>query len=163
MSITVTHNSFSFNSFPVDSQSANISSNATGELSSNSEQRSGVHVDLSNLGQALSMGLQETQSTKEKKLANIDESGLPDAIKEILKRIVELQQQLKEKQNELQKIMQDQSLSPEERQQKSAALQKEMSTLQSALGEAMSLLSKTMQETGIDKASAMEIASLISF
>ncbi|WP_456268732.1 hypothetical protein M1D97_00235 [Kushneria sp. AK178] len=121
---------------------------------------SDIHVDLSHLGKALS-GKSGSESSREAKFEKIEKSSFSDQMKKIMSRIVELKEELEKKQQELQKIMQDQSLTPGQRQQRAGTLQSEISNLSSALRAAMGMLSDTMQQEGLESEEAVEVASLI--
>ena len=77
--------------------------------------------------------------------ADIDESGLDDNIKHMLKAIRKLKQQIAEKLAELQAVAIDQSLTPEERQAKVASLQTAISALQAGLITTQTSLAKAMK------------------
>ncbi|MGF6097268.1 hypothetical protein [Pseudomonas sp. 18175] len=77
--------------------------------------------------------------------SDIDESGLDDNVKQMLKTIRALKQQIDEKLAELQAVAMDQSLSPEERQAKVANLQTAISSLQAGLITAQTSLAKAMK------------------
>ncbi|PRA26523.1 hypothetical protein [Pseudomonas poae] len=77
--------------------------------------------------------------------SDIDESGLDDNVKQILKMIRKLKQQIDEKLAELQAVAVDQSLTPEERQAKTATLQSAISSLQAGLITAEGSLAKAMK------------------
>ena len=77
--------------------------------------------------------------------SDIDDSGLDDNVKQILKMIRQLKQQIDEKMAELQAIAMDQSLTAEERQMKTANLQTAISSLQAGLVTAQVSLAKAMK------------------
>ena len=77
--------------------------------------------------------------------SDIDESGLDDNVKQMLKTIRALKQQIDEKLAELQAVAMDQSLTPEERQAKVAGLQAAISSLQAGLITAQTSLAKAMK------------------
>ncbi len=77
--------------------------------------------------------------------SDIDESGLDDNVKQMLKTIRALKQQIDEKLAELQAVAMDQSLTPEERQAKVAGLQAAISALQAGLITAQTSLAKAMK------------------
>src|SRR5690606_3162760 len=83
------------------------------------ELREGLRVSLSELGRSLS-------AKAEKKNQDIDESGLPDSIKQLLKMIRALKAQIAAKEAELKALMADQNLAPEARQAQLEALQSEL-------------------------------------
>ncbi|MFP6849470.1 MAG: hypothetical protein VCA57_12265 [Pseudomonas sp.] len=116
-------------------------------------QRDGLRVSLSELGKA--------RSAAEEKNRDIDESSLPDAIKDLLKRIRELKQQIEAKKAELQAVMSDQSLDPDTQRMKTEALQSELTSLQGALSSTNAILIKTMREQGLSAQQMQEASSLI--
>lgn len=106
------------------------------------ELREGLRVSLSELGRNLS-------AKTEKKNRDIDESGLPDSIKQLLKMIRELKAQIAAKEAELKALMADQNLDPEARQVKTEALQSELAMLNGAWASASANLIKQLQEQGL--------------
>ncbi|KAF1007382.1 MAG: hypothetical protein GAK32_02287 [Pseudomonas fluorescens] len=91
---------------------------------------------------------------------DIDDSGLPAAVKETLKMIRELKKQIAAKQAELQAVMADKNLSPDQARAKINALQSELATLQSGLMTAETSLIKQMK--GMSADAAMKTASLLA-
>ncbi len=77
--------------------------------------------------------------------SDIDESGLDDNVKNMLKTIRQLKQQIDEKLAELQAVAMDQSLTPEEREAKVANLQSAIASLQAGLITAQTSLAKAMK------------------
>ena len=77
--------------------------------------RDSLRVSLSEQGKARSAAAQKNR--------DIDESSLPDVVKDLLKRIRELKAQIEAKRNELKEVMQDQSLDPEAKRIKIETLQ----------------------------------------
>lgn len=73
------------------------------------------------------------KSAQQQDKTDIDESGLPEPIKNLLKHIRELKKQLAEKQQERQETLADPSLSDEEKANRVQMLQGEISALNSAL------------------------------
>jgi len=106
------------------------------------ELREGLRVSLSELGRSLS-------AKTEKKNQDIDESGLPDSIKQLLKMIRELKAQIAAKEAELKALMADQNLDPEARQVQLEALQSELAMLNGAWASANANLIKQLQEQGL--------------
>lgn len=107
------------------------------------ELREGLRVSLSELGRSLSA------KSAEEKNQDIDESGLPDSIKQLLKMIRELKAQIAAKEVELKTLIADQNLSPEARQVQLEALQSELAMLNSAWASANANLIKQLQEQGL--------------
>jgi hypothetical protein len=90
--------------------------------------------------------------------ADIDDSGLDDNVKQVLKMIRQLKQQIAEKLAELQAIAADKSLTPEEVQAKVANVQGAISSLQAGLMTAQISLAKAMKTMSADQ--ALKAASL---
>lgn len=103
----------------------------------------GIHVDLSPLG------LQKSKKAERDK--DIDESELPDDVKQSLKAIRDKQEELEEKQQELQRLMSNSSMPPEEKQEKVKALQAEVSTLSRGVVDAKNNLVSSMQDQGLSE------------
>jgi len=106
------------------------------------ELREGLRVSLSELGRSLS-------AKTEKKNQDIDESGLPDSIKQLLKMIRELKAQIAAKEAELKALMADQNLAQEARQVQLEALQSELAILNGAWASANANLIKQLQKQGL--------------
>ncbi len=85
----------------------------------------GIKVDLS------LKGLEA--ASKQQADADIDESGLPESVRQLLKMIRKLQRELAEANRQLQALMRDRSLDPVEMQRKTAALQARVSALSASL------------------------------
>ncbi|MDQ0653055.1 hypothetical protein [Pseudomonas cedrina] len=90
--------------------------------------------------------------------ADIDESGLDDSIKQVLKMIRQLKQQIAEKQAELAAVATSNNLSPEEARARTSALQSEISSLQGSLMSAQTSLIKSMKT--LSPEASMKAASL---
>ena len=101
--------------------------------------RGSINEDASEKGESSLL------SKKEK----IDESSLPTGLKDLLKRIAEYREKLKEKQQELRDVMNDSALSDEERKARIDALQKEISSYNTALSQAMLQLGETVDQMGL--------------
>ena len=85
----------------------------------------GVRVELSLKGLEV--------SSKHQADTDIDESGLPESVRQLLKMIRKLQKELAEANRQLQALMRDRSLDPVEMQKKTAALQARVSALSASL------------------------------
>ncbi|OLS63410.1 hypothetical protein [Pseudomonas putida] len=85
----------------------------------------GIKVDLSLKG--LEVASKQTGD------ADIDESGLPESVRQLLKMIRKLQKELAEANRQLQALMRDRSLDPVQMQKKTAALQARVSALSASL------------------------------
>ena len=90
--------------------------------------------------------------------SDIEESGLPDDVQQILKMIREIQKQIAEKQAELAAVMADKSLTPEQARAKANNLQGALAALQASLVTAQTSLSKAMKNLSADD--AMKAAGL---
>ncbi|PTQ69570.1 hypothetical protein [Pseudomonas sp. GV071] len=112
----------------------------------------GIKVTLSEQAQKISAA---------SKNDDIDESSLPDSIKQALKMLRELKAQLAEKQAELQAVMADQSLSEEERMQKAQGIQSEIATLNGAIATVNGNLIKAIKEAGLSPDQLTEMSSLM--
>lgn len=119
------------------------------------------YVDLSPLVKELTSASEKGESSLLSKKEKIDESGLPPEMKDLLKRIAEYREKLKEKQQELQDVMNDSALSDEERKTQIDALQKEISSYNSALHQAMIQLSDSIGQMGLDNDAVAEVMSLV--
>lgn len=116
--------------------------------------RDGIRVTLSEQGRAASQAARSND--------DIDESDLPDTIKDLLKRIRELKAQLAERQAELRAVMADASLDDEARQIKADALRTEIASLCSALAGANAQLIKAIREQGLSNQQLQQVATLSS-
>ncbi|AZF27978.1 MULTISPECIES: hypothetical protein [unclassified Pseudomonas] len=90
--------------------------------------------------------------------SDIDDSGLDDNVKQVLKMIRQLKQQIAEKQAELAAVAAANNLSPEEARARTSALQSEISSLQAGLMSAQTSLAKSMK--GMSAEDSMKAASL---
>ncbi|MBE7373918.1 hypothetical protein [Pseudomonas lopnurensis] len=115
--------------------------------------RQGLRVSLSELGRSLSAKAGE-------KNRDIDESGLPDSIKQLLKMIRELKAQIAAKEAELKALMADRNLDPEARRLKVEALQSELAMLNGAWASANASLITQMHEQGLGDEQMLTATSL---
>ncbi|MDB5995647.1 MAG: hypothetical protein JWP42_2783 [Pseudomonas sp.] len=92
---------------------------------------------------------------------DIEDSGLPENIQQILKMIRRLQQQIAEKVAQMQAVMADKRLSAEERKAKLGALQAAINTLNGGLITANLSLSKAMTQSSLTPEQVMKTASLL--
>ena len=114
--------------------------------------RDGLQVSLSELGQSLSVKTDQNR--------DIDESGLPETIKQLLKMIRQLKAQIAEKRAQLQALMTQQELDSETRRVRAQALQAELTTLNGALATANANLIKLMRESGLSSEQMMAASRL---
>ncbi|MHC8321393.1 hypothetical protein ACYZT4_11975 [Pseudomonas sp. GB2N2] len=91
---------------------------------------------------------------------DIEESGLPENIQQILKMIRQIQRQIEEKVARMQVVMADKRLSDEERRAKLGALQAAISTLNGGLITANLSLSKAMTQPNLTPEQVLKTASL---
>lgn len=124
---------------------------ATG-IATNNNTMPGAYVSLSELG--------KTKAKQAEKNKDIDDSNLPDIIKQILKTIRDLKQQIADKQAEIDKAKQD-GLQSEQQQEKLKLLQTELSMLNSALGSAQQSLNKAMQQQELSDEQVQTALSLM--
>ncbi|OPA86587.1 hypothetical protein BFW86_20850 [Pseudomonas fluorescens] len=111
----------------------------------------GVSVTIS----GAAMQAQTAQKTSN---SDIDDSGLSDNVKQLLKMIREIKKQIAEKQAEMAAVMADQSLSPEQARAKLSGLQAALSGLQAGLITAQTSLAKAMK--GMSAGDAIKAAGL---
>lgn len=129
---------------PAAMQQAPVSDDKTSAPEKDSSKNPvGIHVDLSPLG------LQKSKKAERDK--DIDESELPDNVKQALKAIRDKQEELEEKQQELQRLMSNSSMPPEEKQEKVKTLQAEVSTLSRGVVDAKNNLVSSMQDQGLSE------------
>jgi hypothetical protein len=130
------------NVLPAPTQATSVSDDKTSAPEKDSSKAPvGIHVDLSPLG------LQKSKKAERDK--DIDESELPDSVKQSLKAIRDKQEELEKKQQELQQLMSNSSMPPEEKQEKVKALQAEVSTLSRGVVDAKNNLVSSMQDQGL--------------
>lgn len=123
-------------------QTTSVAEDKTSEPEKNSSKTAAdIHVDLSPLG------LQKSKKAERDK--DIDESELPDNVKQALKAIRDKQEELEKKQQELQQLMSNSSMPLEEKQEKLKALQAEISSLTRGLLDSKNNLVSSMQDQGL--------------
>ena len=132
-----------------------IAGNEAGAQAEKTTPATGVQVTLSDVGLKMAAGGAQKTSN-----SDIDESSLPDNVKNLLKMIRKLQEQLAEKRAELQAVMSDKRLSPEQLQARIGALQSEIAGLSAGLISANSSLVKALKDLSGDQ--ALEVAKLLS-
>lgn len=119
------------------------------------------HLDLSAAGKAMAAGAGAASAKKANPNADIDEADLPDQIKKLLKRIREIREQLRQKQAELQKVVNDTGMQPEKRKMRIALLEGEIMTLTSALMLTSEKLARMISEMKLSQEQAMAAGQLI--
>ncbi|MBS5839268.1 hypothetical protein HBN69_05185 [Pseudomonas lundensis] len=90
--------------------------------------------------------------------SDIEDSGLPDNIQKLLKMIRDVKKQIAEKQQQLQQVLTNTSLSPEQAKAQASALQGEISSLTASLITLNASLAKAMKDMSSDD--ALKAASL---
>ncbi|VXC66548.1 conserved hypothetical protein [Pseudomonas sp. 8Z] len=115
--------------------------------------REGLRVSLSELSKSLS-------ASANGKSQDIDESGLPDNIKDLLKMIRKLKAEIAAKQAEIRELMADQSKDADTKRAEAQALQSELATLNGALTSANATLIKQMREQGLSGEQMQTASSL---
>jgi hypothetical protein len=93
--------------------------------------------------------------------SDIEDSGLPENIQQLLKMIRKLQQQILEKKAQMAAVMADKRLSSEEKINKLAALRGAIAGLNSGLITANLALTKVMDQAGLTPDQNMKVGSLL--
>ncbi|KTB93738.1 hypothetical protein AO073_13880 [Pseudomonas syringae ICMP 11293] len=93
--------------------------------------------------------------------ADIDRSGLPEDVKEVLKNIRKLQDKIAEKNQELMELLNDKTLSEDEKKRQRELLTSTIRSRQSALSQAMSALNNAMSSNNMDSDSRSQAKGLI--
>jgi Sec-independent protein translocase protein TatA len=135
----------------VQRQAARADGEVASEEASEEEMRDGLRVTLSELGKVRAAAAKND---------DIDEADLPDNIKEILKMIRALRQQIAEKQAELQALMADSEMDPQLKQMRVEALRSELTSLQGALSTAQASLVDALKDKRLSDDQRMKAASL---
>ncbi|WP_232285967.1 hypothetical protein [Pseudomonas fulva] len=98
----------------------------------------------------------------ENKNSDIDESNLPDEIKQLLKMIRELKAQLAQKMAELQALMAQGDMEDDAQQAKVRALQTEVGSLNGALSSANAQLVKVMRDQKLTSEQSASVGALLA-
>lgn len=134
------------------SDAALLTSDVAGVLSSTSNADGGVagseSVRISISAEALNAAAKH-QKTQANKNADIEDSGLPKPMQDLLKRIRELREQLAQKQDELQKVMADPQMSEPEKEQWVTRLQAEIAALSGAIVSATQKLDELLDSKNV--------------
>ena len=93
---------------------------------------------------------------------DIDNSNVPDNIKDLLKRIRELKEQIAEQQQKLNAVMANQRLSPEEKQKQLLQVQSTINSLNGALTSALGQMNKLVRDQDLTKEQQIAVASLLA-
>ena len=163
MTISLPTGSAPLDAHPLRSEPSNAQQVTTTSVTSNAattDSNTSIHLDLSPVARGIASASEKAGNTQEAKNTKIDESDLPQEIKELLKRVAEYREKLREKEQELEEVMRDQSLNDEQRQAKLDALQQEISSLNNSLQEAMSQLSKLVTQMDLDDGAVVGMMSL---
>ncbi|WP_035585253.1 MULTISPECIES: hypothetical protein [unclassified Halomonas] len=163
MTISLPTGSAPLDAHPLRSEPSNAQQVTTTSVSSKAattDSNTSIHLDLSPVARGIASASEKAGNTQEAKNTKIDESDLPQEVKELLKRVAEYREKLREKQQELEDVMRDQSLNDEQRQAKLDALQQEISSLNNSLQEAMSQLSKLVTQMDLDDDAVVGMMSL---
>lgn len=123
---------------------------AEGKTVSKQEAFEGLRVTLSEMGKAAAAAKND----------NIDEADLPDNIKEILKTIRALRQQIAEKKAELQALAADVGMDPQLKQTRIETLQSELTSLQGALSGAQAGLLAALKDGRLSDGQRMQASAL---
>lgn len=150
----ITNGSNNLQPFSESSKTAEGEELRVSPLVAGSAQGEGVKVSLSGAGLMKSSRAAGDDS-------DIEESGLPQTIQQILKMIRKLQQQISEKTAELQVIMADKRLSPEETRVKVGSVQAALVTLNGGLLSANASLVKAMRQESLTPEQVMKAAALL--
>lgn len=92
--------------------------------------------------------------------ADIEQSGLPDKTQKLLKMIREIQKQIDEKNEELRSVMENNSLSDEEKRTKAGALRTTLATLTASLMTASTTLDNMTKNGTLTAAQGLQAAQL---
>ncbi|EPF66424.1 hypothetical protein [Pseudomonas syringae] len=109
-------------------------------------------VQISNEGQ---------EKLESEKNADIDQSGLPEDVKEVLKNIRKLQDKIAEKNQELMELLNDKTLSEDDKKRQRELLTSTIRSMQSALSQATSALNNAMSSNNMDSDSRSQAKALI--
>ena len=112
------------------------------------------------------LGVEVTLSPQSKavnKDADIEASNLPTVVKDQLKIIRRIQEQIARKMDELQAVAKDPSLSPKAREIKTRQLQMELTVLNQSLMSATREMNKSMRDLKLSTEQVTKAAGLIEF
>lgn len=103
----------------------------------------------------------KNKSRLEKKKEAIDKSDLPTKIKDHLKRIHELKEELRKLEQELKKVMANNNISEEQKDLQAAQIQTQINALNSALLSTMNSLIEDLKEEPLTAEQASSFAELL--
>ncbi|AZG86990.1 hypothetical protein N032_15765 [Pseudomonas syringae pv. pisi str. PP1] len=101
------------------------------------------------------------EKLESEKNADIDQSGLPEDVKEVLKNIRKLQDKIAEKNQELMELLNDKTLSEDDKKRQRELLTSTIRSMQSALSQATSALNNAMSSNNMDSDSRSQAKGLI--
>ncbi|ELP99836.1 hypothetical protein [Pseudomonas syringae] len=101
------------------------------------------------------------EKLESEKNADIDQSGLPEDVKEVLKNIRKLQDKIAEKNQELMELLNDKTLSEDDKRRQRELLTSTIRSMQSALSQATSALNNAMSSNNMDSDSRSQAKGLI--
>lgn len=122
---------------------------APSETAAPGKETKGIQVDLSSAGKAA--------ASSSSKNSDIEQSGLPESVQKILKAIRELQKKIAETLDKIQEVLNDKTLSYDERQTRATALQTVLGMLQRQVSNStadMANLMNQMHASDADKVKA---------
>ncbi|MGB6007346.1 hypothetical protein [Castellaniella sp.] len=119
-----------------------------------------VRSSISDLGRALSAASSKVASSASNRYRDIDDSDLPDAVKNLLRMIRDLREKLAELARDLRETQADEGMDPEVKRTRLRQIQAQMSALNGALMAATQKLSSLMREMKLDKEQQMSAAQL---
>ncbi|MFJ4145086.1 chemotaxis protein [Pseudomonas sp. NPDC089734] len=119
------------------------------EAATSTTRAKGIEVDLSSAGKKAAASSSGND--------DIEQSGLPESVQKILKAIRELQRKIQETLEKIQKVLNDKTLTYDERQAQATALQTVLGLLQRQVSNStadMATLMNQMQSSDADKVKA---------
>ncbi|GAA0222662.1 hypothetical protein GCM10009125_09640 [Castellaniella daejeonensis] len=115
---------------------------------------------ISSLGRALFEAASGTQSSATGRYQDIEDSDLPEAVKNLLRMIRDLRAKLAQLMRELRAVQADDSMNPEARRIRLQQIQAQMSALNGALIAATQKLAALMRDIRLGKGQQMAAAQL---
>ncbi|PBQ01098.1 hypothetical protein [Pseudomonas congelans] len=101
------------------------------------------------------------EKLESEKNADIDQSGLPEDVKEVLKNIRKLQDKIAEKNQELMELLNDKTISEDDKKRQRELLTSTIRSMQSALSQATNALNNAMSSNNMDSDSRSQAKGLI--
>ena len=155
-------NSNQANTSKINQTQAGISASATNDSltksrvapeDSDAKKNKSIHLHLSEDA--------KNKSRLEKKKEAIDKSDLPTKIKDYLKRIHELKEELRKLEQALKKVMANNNLSEEQKDLQADQLQTQINALNNALVSTLNALEKDLKEEPLTQEQAATFAELL--